>query len=945
MNRANEVDLDRIVDYRKEYGAVIKKHKIEGDNLTGLCPFHDDRSNSFSVDLRTGKWHCFAEDRGGNYVSFVAELRGLSTKDAYKQILAEYGVAQEDRGDRKEQAQRSYSRAQYAMEKRLPDEWLGNELHITTERDRDGTTWMKTPYMDAEGRVATWRKRYANKDIRWKKGSAGSIVLYGLWRIREIRQAGYVVLVEGESDTQSLWRMKVSALGVPGASMFRTEWAEDLQDLTVYLHVEPDHGGEVFLQKTLQGLRDAGFLGKLRRFSCGSLKGCKDPSDVYIRFGENAEKKIRKLMKGAEEILLDEPVQLGEHIAGAPIRLRQPEGFAFSEDGIFRDSQRGAKLICRTPIIITKRLRSIEDGVEKAEIAFLRDGSWQTAVFPRSVIFTVRGVTGLSDLGCTVTSENAKQVVQFLQALEAENFDIIERVDATATFGWQPGGRFIPGVEDGIALDIDPSQRGLAAAYCRTGTLDGWISTMEQHRSRDKFRFILAGAFAAPLLRIVKQRIFFIYNWGGSKGGKTAALKAALSAWGDPERLMVNFNATQVGLERTAAFYNDLPLGIDERQLAGRNQDSLENTVYMIGSGKGRVRGSKGGGLQATKQWRTVALATGEEPISTETSQTGVSTRVLEIYGGPFDSEAEAGEMHQKAPQNCGHAGPAFVRELIRTDWETINDAYDEMRRYVTGVAAGKSGSHIAGISAVALADAMLDTWIFRKERDEKAEAQGRDGKHGVLEGGGAAHPGSEETPAGAADQAGEERREPLRLNPESLDRARKMAAAILREQIGSEAGDVNENAVQYVTDWVLANEQFFGNDHGICFGYFSESRNIAYVYPSMLSEALAKAGYSPRKTMKYMAEQGLIAVSEKEGDRRRYQVTRRFGNRVSKFVEFRIGRLSEALDPVDDSEEDDPGKKPEKDRAPDPAPEWRQGSLQDGFMDVSEGDEELPFS
>lgn len=77
---------------------------------------------------------------------------------------------------------------------------------------------------------------------------------------------------------------------------------------------------------------------------------------------------------------------------------------------------------------------------------------------------------------------------------------------------------------------------------------------MNPHRSRQKFRFILAASFAAPLLRIVKQRIFFVYNWGGSKGGKTAALKAALSAWGDPERLMVNFNATQVGLERTAPF-------------------------------------------------------------------------------------------------------------------------------------------------------------------------------------------------------------------------------------------------------------------------------------------------------------------------------------------------------------------------------------------------------
>lgn len=45
MQQAAEVDLDRLVDYKTEYCSVIKKHKITGDNLTGLCPFHDDRAN------------------------------------------------------------------------------------------------------------------------------------------------------------------------------------------------------------------------------------------------------------------------------------------------------------------------------------------------------------------------------------------------------------------------------------------------------------------------------------------------------------------------------------------------------------------------------------------------------------------------------------------------------------------------------------------------------------------------------------------------------------------------------------------------------------------------------------------------------------------------------------------------------------------------------------
>ena len=68
MNTA-EVDLDRLVDYEREYRSVVKRARVTGDHIIGLCPFHDDSKNSFSVDLKTGRWHCFSEDIGGNYVT------------------------------------------------------------------------------------------------------------------------------------------------------------------------------------------------------------------------------------------------------------------------------------------------------------------------------------------------------------------------------------------------------------------------------------------------------------------------------------------------------------------------------------------------------------------------------------------------------------------------------------------------------------------------------------------------------------------------------------------------------------------------------------------------------------------------------------------------------------------------------------------------------------
>lgn len=914
-----ETNIDQVVDYQAEYSSYIKKHKITGDQLIGVCPFHDDKKESFSANLKNGQWYCFAEGRGGNFTTFYAEINGINTDEAYKQILEKYGALRPpEQQQKKEKAPGpdSYTLEEYAFNKRLPVDFLKDTCGATTGKDKDKKSFLKLPYFNEEKTDPIFRKRYARKEFRWSWGSSGKLILYGDWRLPEIRKAGWAILVEGESDTQTLWWLKFPALGVPGAANFKPKMVPKLQDLKLFIHVEPDKGGETFLQKVTQVLREGEFIGEVYTWSCKSF-GVKDPSQLFLDkgAGEGGEDAVKALINGvlkeAKRLDLD---NLGdtipEAVKGAPVNLRQPEGWMYSEGGIRKIDEKTSLpvMVCRTPIILTQRLKSMETGEEKMEIAFKRDGAWHKAIFPRSTIFTARSITVLSDLGCTVTSENAKQVVRFLEALEAENIDVIQKADSTSTMGWQTRGRFLPGHGDDIILDIEPSLRGWAAAYHYNGTFEGWKELMEPHRERDKFRFILAASFTAPLLRILQQRIFFVYNWGGSKGGKTAALKAALSAWGDPERLMVNFNATQVALERMAGFYNDLPMGIDERQLAGQKQENLEKIVYMIASGTGRARGSKGGGLQALNTWRTVALATGEEPLSTDTTQTGVSTRVLEIYGGPFDDEKSASLMHQQAPQHCGWAGPEFIRRILQTDEQSIRDQYDRMTEEVYKIANGTSGAHIAGISAVALADAMAEGWIFHPDPDK------------------------DDTPAGT--------KLPLEIEPEAWARALQMAESIIKEQLAAGTGDVNEHATQFIVDWVLSNKSQFGDKAiGTCLGNISQDGRKAYIFPSLLNQALTKAGYSPRKTLKYLADQNIITSRAKANGGKEYSITKWFDNRTCRFVEFDIGRFAKKVDALNEDEAAEAMQEPPK-------------TDENGFMQLPDDtstpfdgiQEELPF-
>ena len=335
MASLDSVNLDQVVDYRAEYTAVIQKYKITGDNLVGLCPFHLDRNDSFSVDLKTGKWHCFSEDEGGNFVTFWAKYQGIDTKEAYKEILARYGITPEH--ERQAQSTNasglgSYTLERYSFDKRLPADFLRDTCRVDTGKDRDGTEYLRMPYFFEDGKEAAIRKRYAKKEFRWMRGSKGKICLYGEWRLPGIRKAGYAALVEGESDTQTLWYLGIPAIGIAGASMFKDYQTMGLQDLKLYIHKEPDGGGDTFYRKLTHALADTGFTGEVYVWSCQSL-GKKDPSDVYLAHGkEEAAKLIREALKRAKAVDLEAEMR-EEPITGAPLSLRTPEGWLFFGQG------------------------------------------------------------------------------------------------------------------------------------------------------------------------------------------------------------------------------------------------------------------------------------------------------------------------------------------------------------------------------------------------------------------------------------------------------------------------------------------------------------------------------------------------------------------------------------------------------------------------------------
>ena len=63
-----------------------------GSNLFGLCPFHGEKTASFSVAPDKGIYYCFGCHKGGGAINFVMELEGLSYPDAVRNLAQRCGM-------------------------------------------------------------------------------------------------------------------------------------------------------------------------------------------------------------------------------------------------------------------------------------------------------------------------------------------------------------------------------------------------------------------------------------------------------------------------------------------------------------------------------------------------------------------------------------------------------------------------------------------------------------------------------------------------------------------------------------------------------------------------------------------------------------------------------------------------------------------------------------
>lgn len=86
-------DAADIVEVVSDYVSLTRR----GANYMGLCPFHNERTPSFSVNRARNFCYCFSCHKGGSPVNFIMEKEGISYHDALLQLAKKYGITVEEK--------------------------------------------------------------------------------------------------------------------------------------------------------------------------------------------------------------------------------------------------------------------------------------------------------------------------------------------------------------------------------------------------------------------------------------------------------------------------------------------------------------------------------------------------------------------------------------------------------------------------------------------------------------------------------------------------------------------------------------------------------------------------------------------------------------------------------------------------------------------------------
>ena len=133
------MDAAQIVDVVSEFVTLRKR----GVNYIGLCPFHNEKTPSFSVSPSKGVCKCFSCGKGGNVVHFIMEHEQLSYYEALKWLARKYNIEVKERELTDEERQAQNLRESLFVVNQFACDYFQDILHNSLDGQRIGMTYLR----------------------------------------------------------------------------------------------------------------------------------------------------------------------------------------------------------------------------------------------------------------------------------------------------------------------------------------------------------------------------------------------------------------------------------------------------------------------------------------------------------------------------------------------------------------------------------------------------------------------------------------------------------------------------------------------------------------------------------------------------------------------------------------------------------------------------------
>ena len=285
----------------------------------------------------------------------------------------------------------------------------------------------------------------------------------------------------------------------------------------------------------------------------------------------------------------------------------------------------------------------------------------------------------LANDGLAIAVGREKALLEYLG-----KFQPTDKMIAATSLGWHGESFVLPNQtlnqpENETIIYQPQSLSNIAEALTVEGDFHTWQQGMTN--ASPLVMFLVQAALSTPARNLCEIESGGFHIAGLTSQGKTTALQAAASVWGNASDPSISggqsvyiqkWNSTANALEGKAELFNDLPMIIDE--IGEGDLKEFGQTIYRLFGGVGRSRAGREGELRSSKAWRTCILSAGEIGIGNFLEQGGNSAKGGMLVRLPdiaiddcpplFQGAAQANLMKTLCSKHYGHAGAMLVPHL-----------------------------------------------------------------------------------------------------------------------------------------------------------------------------------------------------------------------------------------------------------------------------------------